>query len=96
MRSYNRSTWRLVYGALGTLLQPWNILFFFFLAMSRGLWDLSSPTRDRTPAPGSGSMENRRTILKYPLRVRDFNVNVRCFLQKLFGVECRSTSEDFC
>ena len=27
------------------------LIFFFFLAASRGLWDLSSPTRDLTQAP---------------------------------------------
>ena len=31
---------------------------FFFLAMPLGLWDLSSPTRDRTRAPCSGSAES--------------------------------------
>ena len=33
-------------------------LFFFFLATPQGLWDLSSPTRDRTQALGSESMES--------------------------------------
>ena len=28
-----------------------NIFFFFFLAVPRGLWGLSSPTRDQTRAP---------------------------------------------
>ena len=35
-----------------------DLLFFFLfflLAMPRGVWDLSSPTRDRTHAPCSGS-----------------------------------------
>ena len=31
---------------------------FFFLAVPLGLQDLSSPTRDRTPAPCSGSVES--------------------------------------
>ena len=31
--------------------------FFFFLAILRIIWDLSSPTRDRTHAPCSGSPE---------------------------------------
>lgn len=39
---------------------------------------------------------NRRTILMCPLNVRDLNFNLRCFLQKLFRIECRSMSEDFC
>ena len=33
-------------------------LFFFFLAVPRGLWDLSSQTRDRTRALGSESAES--------------------------------------
>ena len=32
--------------------------FFFFLATPQGLWDLSSPTGDRTRAPCSGSAES--------------------------------------
>ena len=40
-----------------------NELFFFslfkkFLAVLRGMWDLSSPTRDGTHAPCSGSAES--------------------------------------
>ena len=31
--------------------------FFFFFATPRSLWDLSSPTRDRTQALGSESAE---------------------------------------
>ena len=31
---------------------------FFFLAAQRGLWDLSSPSRDRTQALGSESAES--------------------------------------
>ena len=31
---------------------------FFFLSVLRGLWDLSSPTRDWTHAPYSGSLES--------------------------------------
>ena len=30
-------------------------IFFFFLAAPTGMWDLGSPTRDRTCAPCSGS-----------------------------------------
>ena len=33
--------------------------FFFFLAMLCGMWDLSSPTRDRTLVPCNGSMESQ-------------------------------------
>ena len=33
--------------------------YFFFLAMPHGMWDLSSPTRDRTCAPCSGSMKSQ-------------------------------------
>ena len=33
-------------------------VFFFFFAMRRGMWDLSSPTRDGTRAPRNGSMES--------------------------------------
>ena len=29
---------------------------FYFLSALRGMWDLSSPTRDRTHAPCSGSL----------------------------------------
>lgn len=32
--------------------------FFFFLAVPRGLWDPSSPTRDGTWALGSNSVES--------------------------------------
>ena len=32
--------------------------FFFFLAMLFSMWDLSSPTRDRTQAPCIGSSES--------------------------------------
>ena len=32
--------------------------FFLLLAEPRGMWDLSSPTRDRTQAPCSGSVES--------------------------------------
>ena len=31
---------------------------FFFLAAPCSMWDLSSPTRDQTPAPCSGSVES--------------------------------------
>ena len=34
------------------------LFFFFFLAMPHGMWDLSSPTRDRTHAPCIGSAES--------------------------------------
>ena len=34
---------------------PYSPLYFFFLTIPRGMWDLSSPTRDRTSAPCSGS-----------------------------------------
>ena len=34
------------------------LIYFFFLATLRGLQDLSSPTRDRTRAPCSGSAES--------------------------------------
>ena len=34
------------------------VCFFFFLAMPCGIWDLSSPTRDLTPVPCSGSTES--------------------------------------
>ena len=34
------------------------LFFFFFLAVLRSLQDLSSPTRDRTHAPCSGSLES--------------------------------------
>ena len=33
----------------------WVFLFCFVLAESQGMWDLSSPRRDRTHAPCSGS-----------------------------------------
>ena len=33
-------------------------LFFFFLATSRGMWDLSSLIRDQTHASCSGGMES--------------------------------------
>ena len=32
--------------------------FLFFLAAPGGMWDLSSPTRDRTPVPCNGSAES--------------------------------------
>ena len=37
---------------LGELISPssCSLVFFFFLAMLNGLWDLSSQTRDQTPA----------------------------------------------
>ena len=34
------------------------VCFFNCLAMPHGMWDLSSPTRDRTHAPCIGSMES--------------------------------------
>ena len=34
------------------------LYLFIYLATARGLWDLTSPTRDRTPALGSESMES--------------------------------------
>ena len=34
-------------------------LIFIFLAALQGLWDLSSPTRDGTQAPCSGSSESQ-------------------------------------
>ena len=44
------------------ILTQWNIiiiiLFFIFLAVLCGLWDLSSPTRDRTRAHGSESTDS--------------------------------------
>ena len=42
-------------GAFGLFV--W-LVGWFFLAMLYGLWDLSSPTRDRTWALGSESMES--------------------------------------
>ena len=33
------------------------VFILIFLALLRGLWDLSSPTKDQTHAFGSGSME---------------------------------------
>ena len=36
-------------------LLPLSFFFFFFLAMPRGMWDLSSWTRDQTHAPCSES-----------------------------------------
>ena len=35
-----------------------RVAFFFFLAVLRDMWDLSSLTRDRNPAPCSGSWES--------------------------------------
>ena len=35
-----------------------NFLLFFFLVMLHGLWDLSSPTKNRTWALGSASVES--------------------------------------
>ena len=35
-----------------------RMAFFFFLAVLRDMWDLSSLTRDRTRAPYSGSLES--------------------------------------
>ena len=35
-----------------------GIILIFFLAAPHGMWDLSSPTRDRTCALCSGSMES--------------------------------------
>ena len=32
-------------------------IYLFFLAMSHGTWDLSSPTRDQTEAPCSAGTE---------------------------------------
>ena len=32
-----------------------SVFFFLFFVIRHGLWDLSSPTRDQTWAPGSGS-----------------------------------------
>ena len=37
---------------------PFIIKKFFFWTMSSGMWDLSSPTRDWTPAPCIGSAES--------------------------------------
>ena len=34
------------------------VLGFFFFAMPHGFWDLSSPTRNRTQAPGSETVES--------------------------------------
>ena len=34
------------------------LFIFIFLATPRGLWDLSSPTRDRTRTLGSESVES--------------------------------------
>ena len=44
-----------------TVLYVWKLLreIFFFLAVPRSMWDLSSPTRDRTRAPCSGSAESQ-------------------------------------
>ena len=65
-------------------------LFFFFLAVPRGLLDLSSQTRDRTRALGSESAEssplNRQGIpaVSYSslspqcLALRSSSVNIRC------------------
>ena len=42
----------------GGYLTHFILFYFIFLAMLRGLQDLSSPTRDRTCAPCSGSSES--------------------------------------
>ena len=34
------------------------LCFVFFFAMPHGFWDLSSPTRNRTQAPGSEIVES--------------------------------------
>ena len=44
-----------IFQALGNILS--FFLFFFFLAALRGMRDFSSPTRDRTRDPCSGSVE---------------------------------------
>ena len=36
----------------------WFVFCFVFFCCTTGMWDLSSPTRDRTCAPGIGSMES--------------------------------------
>ena len=38
------------------------LLLFFFLAVPRGSWNLSSPTRDGTQALGSESTESCRVL----------------------------------
>ena len=48
---------------LGFIIQYHSFLFFFlilkkFLATPRGMWDLSSLTRDRNHAPCIGSTES--------------------------------------
>ena len=48
-------------------LGPTQILFFIFLAMPHGLWDLSSPTRDRTQAPAVKVLSpNHWTAREFP------------------------------
>ena len=39
--------------------EPGCLFFVFSLAVPRGMWDLSSPTRDRTHTPCLGSVESQ-------------------------------------
>ena len=41
----------------------------FFLATPHGMWDPSSPTRDRTPAPGTGSTRVHKSYFLRPYYV---------------------------
>ena len=45
---------------LGAHMVERDLFFpFFFLAVMAGMWDLSSPTRDRTWAPCGGSKDHQ-------------------------------------
>jgi len=57
-------------------------VFFFFLAMLHGLWDLSSPIRDRTCAPCCGSSPNHWTAFA-PLFISAV-LNLCCYAPGLF------------
>ena len=40
------------------LINFFTLIFFFFLAVPHSVWDLSSPTKDQTHAPFSGSTKS--------------------------------------
>ena len=55
---------------------PKETSFFVFLAKPRGLWDLSSPTRDQTYTPCSGTIQSNPLDHQGSPRNLSFQVNI--------------------
>ena len=49
---------------------PFTYLFIYLLATPRGMWDLSSLTRDQTHLPSNGNKLNHWTAKEVPISIK--------------------------